>query len=288
MEYRQVTIVGCGLIGASFALALRRSGVGERICGWDISTSVLDEALERGIIDEVDDTLSAGAVSTADLIYLAMPVMSIISFLRERGAQVKPGAVITDAGSTKAEVCRVAREYLPKERWFVGGHPVAGSHLTGPAHARATLFENAPYVLATDEADERSEPLITVQEMIRLLGARVVLMGSDHHDRAMALLSHLPQLLSNTLAATISEQPDGNALTEIAGTGYRDMTRLAESSWSVWRDIFATNAVPIANSLGTLMAKLAAVKEELEGCAGCSGADLTKTGALFEQPLQTR
>ncbi len=106
----RVTVVGCGLIGASFALALRRAGACARVAGWDASPSVLDEALTRGIIDEVDDAFADGGVSESDLVYLATPVGAIIEFLRERASQIKPGAVVTDAGSTKREVCRAARE----------------------------------------------------------------------------------------------------------------------------------------------------------------------------------
>src|ERR1700682_2595616 len=148
--WNRVTIIGCGLIGASFALALRRAGACARIAGWDTSAPVLDEAVRTGVIDEVDQAFASEAVSSSDLIYLAMPVGEIIDFLRERGRQIKPGAVITDAGSTKVEICRAARLHLPDAQQFVGGHPVAGSHLPGLAHARDDLFAGAPYVLITD------------------------------------------------------------------------------------------------------------------------------------------
>src|SRR6267143_1818738 len=148
--WNRVTIIGCGLIGAFFALALRRAGACAQIAGWDSSGSELDEAVRTGVIDEVDQAFASEGVSSSDFIYLAMPVGDIIEFLRERGRQVKPGAVITDAGSTKVEVCRAARLHLPKAQQFIGGHPVAGSHLQGLAHARSDLFAGAPYVLITD------------------------------------------------------------------------------------------------------------------------------------------
>ena len=283
MRWQRVTVVGCGLIGASFALALRQSGICERIAGWDLSASVLDEALQRGVIDEIDGAFSGDTISTSDLIYLAMPVGEIITFLQERSWQFKDGAVITDAGSTKAEVCRAARKHLPEGRWFIGGHPVAGSHLGGIPHARASMFENAPYVLITDDTEQKGQVLASVKKTVEMLGARVVLMTAAEHDRALALVSHLPQLLSSALAATVEAQPDASACLNLAGTGYRDMTRLAASSWSVWRDILATNSESIADALDLYVEKLVELRNELRQCAPCSSTSLASAGALFKR-----
>jgi prephenate dehydrogenase len=282
-KWNRVTIIGCGLIGASFALAMRRFGACARLTGWDASPSVLDEALRRGVIDEVDRSFASGSVSSSDLIYLAMPVGEIIRFLRERGLQVKPGALVTDAGSTKQEVCRAAREQFPKDRRFVGGHPVAGSHLTGLAHARADLFIGAPYVLTTaeDEGDRRA--VFALEEMLGLFGARLKLMTAREHDCAMALVSHLPQLVSSALASTIKDQPDAAALINLSGAGYRDMTRLADSSWSVWRDILATNPTSIAAALDALLSKLTNVRNELDEYSEDAGSALNVTSVLFEE-----
>lgn len=286
-KWNRVTVVGCGLIGASFALALRRAGACERIAGWDSSAAVLAEALERGIIDEIDQSFADGHVSQSELFYLAMPVGDIVSFLRERGCKTRRGAIITDAGSTKAQVCRAAREHLPEGRLFVGGHPVAGSHHAGLAHARQDLFDGAPYALITDDGAEKERALAALKETVELLGARAVLTTALEHDRAMAVVSHLPQLLSSALAAAAREQPDADALLDLAGPGYRDMTRLSASSWSMWRDILATNPAPVARALSVLIDKLAAVRDELQECSDCAGAGLTVTGALFEKPQQT-
>jgi prephenate dehydrogenase len=286
-KWNRVTVIGCGLIGASFALALRRGGACERIAGWDSSAAVLAEALERGIIDEIDQSLADGHVSQSDLFYLAMPVGEIIHFLRGRGCQTKRGAIITDAGSTKAQVCRAAREHLPEGRLFIGGHPVAGSHYAGLAHARHDLFAGAPYALITGDGGETDQALAAIKETVELLGARAVLTTALEHDRAMAVVSHLPQLLSSALAAAAREQPDVNALLDLAGPGYRDMTRLAASSWSMWRDILATNPAPVARALDVLIDKLVAVRDELQERSDCAGTDLTVTGALFKEPQQT-
>jgi prephenate dehydrogenase len=278
-QWNRVTVVGCGLIGASFALALKRARLCAVVAGWDASSSVLDEARKRGVIDETDEAFARGAVSSSDLIYLAMPVEEIISFLHERGACVKPGALITDAGSTKQEICRAAQSSLPEGRSFVGGHPVAGSHLRGPAHASAELFNGAPYVLVAGEETVDKPSLSAFKETLRLMGARVTFMTADEHDRAMSLVSHLPQLVSSALAAVVHEQPDAAGLAHVSGAGYRDMTRLAASSWSVWRGILATNPSHLVAALDTLVEKLSAVRDELRSAG--EGALLETTGSLF-------
>jgi prephenate dehydrogenase len=286
MKLKRITVVGCGLIGASFALALRRRcDASVRIAGWDSSAFVLDQALQTGIIDEIDGALPGGRVSASDLIYLAMPVGGIISFLQERGAQVARGALVTDAGSTKELVCAAALDYLPEGRCFVGGHPVAGSHLHGPTHARADLFDNAPYVLISDRKQKDDEALATISELVEMIGARAILKTAEEHDRAMALVSHLPQLLSSALAATVNGQASADCLSRLSGTGYRDMTRLAESSWSIWGDIFATNPLPIADALDQLLDKLLAARDELRRNADWTSTRLVKTRALFDGPL---
>jgi prephenate dehydrogenase len=280
--WNRVTIIGCGLIGASFALALRRASACAQIAGWDSSASELDEAVRAGVIDEVDQAFASEAVSSSDLIYLAMPVGEIIEFLQDRGRQIKSGAVITDAGSTKVEICRAARLHLMEAQQFVGGHPVAGSHLQGLAHARSDLFAGAPYVLVTDGDQDEIHAHTALKETLDLLGARVISMTAVEHDRAMALVSHLPQIVSSALAAVTKDQPDADALISLSGAGYRDMTRLASSSWSMWGDILATNSTETAAALDALVGKLTAVRDELRGCSE-RGGELNITRSLFGQ-----
>ena len=280
-KWERVTIVGCGLVGASFALALRRAGLCGRLAGWDSSVSVLDEAIARGVIDEVDWAFGGRAVSSSDLVYLAMPVREIIRFLSKRGRQVKPGALITDAGSTKMEVCRAARASVPPGREFVGGHPVAGHHLGGLAHARAELFEGASYVLIRAE-DEAARPALEVlTKTVEATGARVRLLTPQEHDRAMAFVSHAPQLAASALSAVVREQRDAAALKSLAGSGYRDMTRLASSPWSIWRDILETNSSEIADAVDALASKLSASAAELREYAKRGAGELSVTADFF-------
>jgi prephenate dehydrogenase len=276
--WNRVTVVGCGLVGGSFALALRESGTCRVLAGWDSSPAVLDEALKRRVIDEVDYSFATREVSSSELIYLAMPVGGIAAFLRDCGLSFKPGATVTDAGSTKVEVCRAAREHLPEGVLFVGGHPVAGSHRAGIAHARADLFRSAPYVLIAG-ADEGDRRFAALKETISAVGARVEIMSDSAHDRALAFVSHLPQLLSSALAATINTRADAESLIELSGSGYRDMTRLAASPWQMWRDILASNSTPVAEALGSVIERLTRLRDELEG----GGDELEAARSLFEQ-----
>ena len=279
--WNRVTIIGCGLIGASFALALRRAGACAQIAGWDSSGSELEKAVRTGVIDEVDQAFASEGISSSDLIYLAMPVGEIIEFLRERGRQIKPGAVITDAGSTKVEICRAARRHLPETQQFVGGHPMAGSHLQGLAHARGDLFAGAPYVLITDGDPNQKHAHTRLKETLDLLGACVTYMTAVEHDRVMALVSHLPQLVSSALAAVNRDQPDADALVKLSGAGYRDMTRLASSPWSMWGDILATNSSETIAAIDALVGKLTAVRDELRDCSERVDSELTITRRLF-------
>ncbi|HWS85604.1 MAG TPA: prephenate dehydrogenase/arogenate dehydrogenase family protein [Pyrinomonadaceae bacterium] len=264
-RWDRVTVVGCGLVGASFALALRRAGACTSVAGWDKDPAVLDEALRLGAIDEADESFKEGGVSQSELIYLATPVGQIVEFLRAGAPHVRPGAVVTDAGSTKVEVCRAASSQTEKHWRFVGGHPVAGSHLRGPAHARADLFEDAPYVLTPPEDGSDPSALGALAEMLNSLGARVRVMTAAEHDRALARLSHAPQLVSCALAATAMEDTGEVELEALAGPGYRDMTRLASSPWGIWQDILATNSREVADALDALILKLSAARDGLRG-----------------------
>lgn len=284
--WNRVTIVGCGLMGASFALALRQHGACSRIAGWDSSPAALDEALGRGIIDEADDAAGAGRPSSSDLLYLAMPVAEIINFLRESGGRVRRGTLVTDAGSTKLEVCRAAAAYLPEGVRFIGGHPIAGSHRSGSAHARADLFRGAPYVLTCEPGQDAGPELEALGAAVGLMGAQVIRLTAAEHDRALAWLSHLPQLVSSALASTVEAKAKGEAPPTLAGPGYRDMTRLAGSAWSMWGDILATNPAPIAHALDELIESLGAVRDELRGRAENPEAALPVSRALFERPPQ--
>jgi prephenate dehydrogenase len=264
MMFERLAIVGVGLIGGSFALAARAANLARRISGWD-DRATIEEALRRGVIDEVEEAFADGSVSSADLVYLAAPVGGIIDFLHAYGRQVKRGVIVTDAGSTKRAICRVAREALAEGAHFVGGHPIAGSHERGLANARADLFRAHPYALISTEPEPKGMDAIAlrlVSEAIRAMGARPIVLSAERHDRLIALISHVPQLLSTALALRVADEGD-EISGQLAGTGFADMTRLAASHWSVWEDICATNGDEIATELDSFITLLASLRDEL-------------------------
>lgn len=243
-----VAIVGVGLIGGSFALALRASGFHGRIIGVS-SPDAIRAALEHRVIDEA--LLLAQAAAAADLIYLSRPIEGILSVLDEIDIYVQTGTLITDAGSTKSAICAKAAEKIHRGR-FVGGHPMAGKESRGAAEADATLFRGRPYILTT--------PCPKLESHIEAIGARLVIMSASEHDRLVALTSHLPQLISTALAASIGTEPQA---AHVAGPAAMDLTRLALSPYEIWRDIFATNATNIDTALGIFIAKLEALRSDL-------------------------
>jgi prephenate dehydrogenase len=243
-----VAIVGVGLIGGSFALALRASGFKGKIVGVS-SPEAVRTALDLGVIDESLPLPEAAAL--ADLIYLSRPIEGILSILDELDAYVEPGTLITDAGSTKSAICARAQKKIHRGR-FVGGHPMAGKEARGAAESDAMLFRGRPYVLTSESPD--------LQEIVAAIGARLVIMPAEEHDRLVALTSHLPQLISTALAASIGTEPGA---THVAGPAAMDLTRLALSPYEIWRDIFATNASNIDAALGVFIAKLEALRSDL-------------------------
>lgn len=273
MHFKQLTVVGVGLIGGSFALAARRAGIAERITGCD-APEVLDRAIALGVIDGPDESFELGRPSDADFVYLAAPVGSIIGFMRSRARLLKPGTVVTDAGSTKREIFRAARESLPRSVHFVGGHPMAGSEMSGVEFASADLFSGAPYAIV---ADENVDPNVTgvVREVVDKLEAVPFEMTPDHHDRIVARISHAPQMLSTALALAAARSKNADAVAA-AGSGFGDMTRLARSSWSVWKDVCKTNGDEIAAALDEIVCEIEALR------AAIAGGELSDLGEMFQ------
>jgi len=276
MHFKHIAIVGVGLIGGSFALAARRAGFAERITGWD-SKEVLDDARARRVIDSAEASFDSGGGCDADLVYLAAPVGAILSFLRTRGNSLKAGAIVTDAGSTKREICRVAREALPSPVSFVGGHPMAGSHRAGIEHADADLFRGAPYALVVNDSKaESSRALGLVEEVVRSIGARPVKLTAEEHDRVVARVSHAPQLLATALACAVARRRNEADL-RLAGSGFSEMVRLAASRWSMWEDICRTNAAEITLALDEVISEIEAARSSI------TSGDFDSVGAAFEE-----
>ena len=267
-SFRRVAIVGTGLIGGSFALALRKYFPDSVVVGWD-KPQVLRHALERGAMHEGIPDLPL-AIAGTDLIYVALPVGHTIELLPEIARFAPPGALVTDASSTKRMVCSVAAESFHEDgAHFLGGHPMAGKEISGIAAADANLFRGSKYALIRASTKEKGvkdrEPRVAeFVALIEKLGAEPVWLGADAHDRAAAVVSHLPQLLAVALAGVVRSQTDETGLpVTLAGRGLRDALRLAGSPYSVWRDIILTNSDNLERVLDQMIQALEQVRSDL-------------------------
>ena len=250
VPFRRVAIIGTGLIGGSFALALRKQFPEVSLIGYGRADST-DQARARGVVDETASDL-ASAVRGADLVYIAMPIGATIEALGAIAKSAEPHALVTDAGSTKAVICRAAREHFRSGAQFLGGHPMAGKEHSGIEYADAGLFRGAPYALVAVEstADVRTKEFAGI---VRTIGAQPVWCDADTHDWAVGIVSHLPQLVSVALAGVVKDETDETGLPlTLAGPGLQDMLRLAGSPYEVWRDIFLTNTENASRALDRL------------------------------------
>ncbi len=258
-HFRRVAILGTGLIGGSFGLAVRRVLKEARVVGWD-HEHVLGRAEQAGAIHEGIAEFDR-AFAGADLVYVALPVGLTIELLPEIARRAEPHALVTDACSTKKAVCRAAAKHFQESAArFLGGHPMTGKEVAGVAHADAELFRGARYALigeasenSTSDAGSAGTQDARVAGFVALvesLGAQPRWLDAETHDWAVAIVSHLPQLVSVALAGVVRDEMDETGLpVTLAGPGLRDTLRLAGSSYEIWRDIGLTNTDNIARAL---------------------------------------
>lgn len=255
-----VAIVGVGLIGGSFGLALKKAGFSGTVLGVSSDASIR-AGVERGAIDR-GVTLEQAA-RTADLLYLAQPIGRILDTLHHLDPLVRPDALVTDAGSTKHAIVSEARRLLHRCQ-FLGGHPLAGKEKRGAAEADAELFRGRTYVLAPAAPEELTTSAArTFVAWLDRIGAKTVVLGAAEHDRLVSFTSHLPQLASTALAATVGQNLTAPEDLQVAGPGLLDSTRLALSAYELWRDILATNTESIAQALTAYINELEELRENL-------------------------
>lgn len=249
-EYTRVAILGTGLIGGSFALALRREFPAARVAGFD-RADVMARALACGAISEAASDI-ASAVRGADLVYIALPIGATIDALPKIAEAADANALVTDTGSTKTLICQQAQKYFRGGARFLGGHPMAGRENSGIEHADADLFRGTRYALIASEGDpdHRVQQFAT---LLRRIGAEPVWCDAETHDWAVSIVSHLPQLASVALAHVVADETDETGLPlTLAGPGLVDMLRLAGSPYDIWRDTCITNRENIAHALDRL------------------------------------
>jgi prephenate dehydrogenase len=238
--FNQLGVIGCGLMGGSFALALKRGGLVKRVIGYSKSPSTTERAKKMGVIDDAAESALL-AVSGSDIVLIAVPVAATETTFKAIRHLVDPGVLFMDVGSTKRDVVDAARRVL-KERVarFVPAHPIAGKESGGVQHADAALYQGRQVIL-TPLANTDPALVQKATDVWSAIGCQVMKMTPDNHDAAFAAVSHLPHLLAFAYFSAVARQPAGNDYLSLAGPGFRDFTRIAASDPAVWRDILVSN-----------------------------------------------
>lgn len=264
MPIRQITIVGTGLIGGSLGLALKKRKFAGRIVGCD-RPPVLERAQEKGAID-TGFTNPADAIRGSSLVVLATPVIAIVDLIERLGPALPAKVFLTDVGSTKGEVVARAQKVFGKAsaQRFLAGHPMAGKEQSGVEFADADLFQGAAwFVTPLPGQDVYSGLSGEFLEWVEKMGARIASLPAQEHDQLCAWISHLPQMISTALAASLVDEFGQAPLLEAGGRALREMTRISSSPYSMWRDIAITNQKNIADALNKLEQRLAHIRENL-------------------------
>jgi prephenate dehydrogenase len=238
--FEQLGLIGCGLMGGSFALALKRAGLVKRVVGYSKSPSTTERARQMGVID-IEAPSALLAVSGADIVLIAVPVSATEATFKAIKHLVTPSMLIMDVGSTKRDVIDAGRRGLREHIGsFVPAHPIAGKELSGVEHADADLYAGKQIILTPIERTLTNQ-LQKAVDVWTALGCRVLKMSPEQHDAAFAAVSHLPHLIAFALMNAISGQPQGKDYLSLAGPGFRDFTRIAAGDPKIWRDIMVSN-----------------------------------------------
>jgi prephenate dehydrogenase len=261
-DFKTITIIGVGLIGGSLGFAIKALPDSPRVIGFSRRAQTVQKALELGAIDEGASSLPE-AVKDADLVFVATPISIIVDTVREIAQHIKAGSLISDVGSTKGKIVHAVETFLPKGVSFIGGHPMAGSEQQGVSFANAGLFRNSYYLLTPTKKTDA----VTFQKLHSLLtriGAQVMAIDPEKHDKIVSTISHLPHILSAALVNQADQQTkESKNLLLVAAGGFRDMTRIAASNPDMWRDICIDNSQAILEALEEFNANLAVFKQHI-------------------------
>lgn len=284
--YPKMTVIGCGLIGGSIIRAARAHGVVGEITVADASASHRARVVELGIADHVTDDI-ADAVKDADLVVIATPVLSTPEIVAALAPHMKPGATLTDVGSTKANVAEAFRAHAEAlaQVFLIPGHPIAGTEQSGPDAGFAELFENRWTILTPFESDDEhyAAAVAKLSAFWRAFGAQVELMEEKHHDLVLAVVSHLPHLIAYTIVGSAAdlENVTESEVIKFSASGFRDFTRIAASDPTMWRDIFVANKDAVLEMLGRFTEDLQAMSRAIRwGDADTLHAHFTRTRAI--------
>jgi len=281
MRFEKLALIGCGLIGGSFALALKKAGCVQHVSGTSASLASCEAALSLGVIDEIANS-SQAAVAGADLVLIAVPVFSIETVLADIAPHLSPQALVMDVGSSKSMVAEKAKSALGDQYpSFVPAHPIAGKEQHGVRHAEASLFENHKTIL-TPTLETRPELITLAKSVWEITGSKVSIMSPAEHDQALAAISHLPHLIAFAAVNALHSQPQRELFLDMAGPGFRDFSRIAASSPEVWLDIFLSNKEDLLSQLQAFKMALSTFEE---GLLSDDSASITQ---LIDQASQVR
>ncbi|MEC7734512.1 MAG: prephenate/arogenate dehydrogenase family protein [Pseudomonadota bacterium] len=263
-SYKKIAIIGLGLIGGSIGLAVNRYNKSIKRIGIARTQDTLDKALERGLVDEVSNQFNEILID-CDLVILATPLSSFKSIIEEILPYLKEGCVITDTGSSKTNVIKVIEELIPDHINFVAGHPVAGTEMSGPEAGFAELFDNRWCILTPTEKTNK-ETLEDVSNFWKNLGAMTEVMTAEHHDKVLAITSHIPHLLAFNIVGTANDLANvtEKEVVKYSAGGFRDFTRIAASDPIMWRDIFISNSSAVLEMLNYFSKDLDDLKTAIE------------------------
>ncbi len=261
--YGRVALIGLGLIASSMARAMKANGLAGHVAGHAKTPTTREVALELGFCDTVHDT-AADAVRDADLVVLAVPVGAMQAVAAEIAPQLKPGATLTDVGSVKQAVVDAVAPHVPQGVHFIPGHPIAGTEHSGPQSGFATLFENRWWLL-TPLPDTPAEAITRLRALCEGMGANVDLMDPPHHDLVLAVTSHTPHLIAYTMVGVAEHlrRVSNSEVIKYSAGGFRDLTRIAASDPTMWRDVFLTNKDATLDILGRFTEELFALQRAI-------------------------
>ena len=276
--FNQLGLIGCGLMGGSFALALKKAGLVKRVVGYSKSPSTVEKARRLGVIDVAAESALL-AVSGSDIVLIAVPVAASEGTFKAIRHLVDPNVLFMDVGSTKRDVVDAARRVL-KERVpsFVPAHPIAGKEVAGIAHADAALYSGRQVIL-TPLPQTTPELVQKATDCWAAIGSQVLRMTPENHDAAFAAVSHLPHLLAFAYMNAMGEQPGGQEYLSLAGPGFRDFTRIAASDPTVWRDILLSNREEVLRQSEAFRHALEAMERQMRDWSGPDLQSLIQTAS---------
>ncbi|TYP56141.1 prephenate dehydrogenase [Thermosediminibacter litoriperuensis] len=283
MSVSTVAVAGLGIIGGSLARVFK--SVGFEVLGIDSDDGTLSAAASEGVVSEDSFNINSAdesgfrALKRADVVFICTPVLSIVPVVRKLAPFIKRGAVLTDTGSTKRVVVNSVKEVLPKGVAFVGGHPMAGSQYSGYGFSRVDLFSKRPYILTPTE-ETPPEAVETLKALILKTGAAPHIMTPEEHDRIVAAVSHLPQVIATSLVNAVRESDSGSGYLKLAGKGYKDTTRIASSAAGIWVDILLTNKDEVLTMISIFSRQLGELRRAIESS---SAPDIR---SIFERARQ--